>query len=194
MFCKKRVLKNFTKFSGKHRCQSPFYNKVAGRGLQLYEKKRLRCFPVNFVKFLRTPIFIEHLLWLLLNHSPTPSFSIEMVKSESDELSLRMIILFCFSYIWPVALKYSDIGVFWLHWYSYQDGQPYLEVANNRLLYQQVNIPTKVGSEPYHPWKCVTTTTGVDILAGSQMADELSGNIKIITSRISESAKCNLAF
>ena len=32
-------------------------------------KKRLwyRCFPVNFVKFLRTPFFIEHLWWLLLN-------------------------------------------------------------------------------------------------------------------------------
>ena len=31
-------------------------------------KKRLwhRCFPVNFVKFLRTPFFIEHLRWLLL--------------------------------------------------------------------------------------------------------------------------------
>ena len=31
-------------------------------------KKRLwpRCFPVNFAKYLRTPIFIEHLWWLLL--------------------------------------------------------------------------------------------------------------------------------
>ena len=31
-------------------------------------KKRLwhRCFPVNFVKFLRTPFLIEHLRWLLL--------------------------------------------------------------------------------------------------------------------------------
>ena len=31
-------------------------------------KKRLwhKCLPVNFAKFLRTPIFIEHLWWLLL--------------------------------------------------------------------------------------------------------------------------------
>ena len=31
-------------------------------------KKRLwhRCFPVNFVKFLRTPFFTNHLWWLLL--------------------------------------------------------------------------------------------------------------------------------
>ena len=42
------VLKNFTKFTGKHRCQSLFL---------LSCNKRLwhKCFPVNFVKFLRTP-------------------------------------------------------------------------------------------------------------------------------------------
>ena len=51
VFCKKGVLRNFTKFTGKHLCQSLFFNKVAG----------LRRFPVNFVKFLRTPFFIEHL-------------------------------------------------------------------------------------------------------------------------------------
>ena len=26
-----------------------------------------RCFPVSFVKFLRTSFFVEHLLWLLLH-------------------------------------------------------------------------------------------------------------------------------
>ena len=38
-----------------------------GRPATLF-KKRLwqRCYPVNFVKFLRTPFFIEHLWWLLL--------------------------------------------------------------------------------------------------------------------------------
>ena len=34
-------------------------------------KKRLwhSCFPVNFAKFLRTPILTEHLRWLLLQHN-----------------------------------------------------------------------------------------------------------------------------
>ena len=32
----KGVLRNFTKFKGKHLCQSLFFNKVAGQGLQLY--------------------------------------------------------------------------------------------------------------------------------------------------------------
>ena len=43
---KKGVLKNLTKFTGKHLRQCLFFKKVAGLGH--------RCFPVNFVKFLRT--------------------------------------------------------------------------------------------------------------------------------------------
>ena len=33
VFCKKGALINFTKFTGKHLCQSLFFNKVAGPGL-----------------------------------------------------------------------------------------------------------------------------------------------------------------
>ena len=68
VFCKKRILKNFTKFTGKHLCQRLFFNKVAGLRAATLLKKRLwhRCFPVNFVKFLRTTFFIEHFRWLLL--------------------------------------------------------------------------------------------------------------------------------
>ena len=60
VFCKKGVLKNFTKFTEKHLCQSLFFNKAAGLPAFLL-KKRLK-----FVNFLRTPISIEHLRWLLL--------------------------------------------------------------------------------------------------------------------------------
>ena len=58
VFYAKGVIRNFTKFTGKHLCQSLFFNKVAGL--------RHRCFPVNFVKFPRTPFFTEYLRWLLL--------------------------------------------------------------------------------------------------------------------------------
>ena len=63
VFCKKGVLRNFTKFKGKHLYQSVFFNKVAGLRPATLLKKRLwhRCFPVNFVEFLRTPFFIKHL-------------------------------------------------------------------------------------------------------------------------------------
>ena len=63
---KKGVLRNFVKFTGKHPCQSLFFNKVASPATLL--KKRLwhSCFPVNFAEFLRTPFLTEHLRWLLL--------------------------------------------------------------------------------------------------------------------------------
>ena len=54
MFCKKGVLKNFTKFTEKHQCQSLFFKKVAG---------------------LRP----EHLWWLLLLKDLS---DVEMFKSE----------------------------------------------------------------------------------------------------------------
>ena len=65
---KKGVLKSSVKFTGKHLCQSLFFNKVIGLRAATLLKKRLwhRCFNMNFAKFLRTPFFIEHLCWLLL--------------------------------------------------------------------------------------------------------------------------------
>ena len=68
MLCKKGVLRNFTKFKGKHLCQSLFFNKVTGLRAATLLKKRLwhRCFPVSFGRFLRTPFFTEHLQWLHL--------------------------------------------------------------------------------------------------------------------------------
>ena len=68
VFCRKGVLRNFAKFTGKHLCQILFFNKVAGFRPSTLSKKRLWhwCFPANFAKFLRTPSFTEHLRWLLL--------------------------------------------------------------------------------------------------------------------------------
>ena len=68
VFCKKGALKNFAKFTGKHLCQSLFFNKVVGLWPTTLFKKRLwhRCFSVKFLKFLRPRIFIENLWWLFL--------------------------------------------------------------------------------------------------------------------------------
>ena len=64
VFCKKGGLRNCSKFAGK----SHLFNKVAGLRPATLVKKSLSywCFPVNFVNFVRTPVFIEHLRWLLL--------------------------------------------------------------------------------------------------------------------------------
>ena len=65
---KKGALRNFTKFTGKHLCQSLFFNKVAGLKPETLLKNRPwhKWFPINFMKFLRTTFFTEHLRWLLL--------------------------------------------------------------------------------------------------------------------------------
>ena len=54
VFCKKGVLKSFVKFTGKHVCQSLFFNKVTS----------LR--PYEFGKNFTNTFFIEHLWWMLL--------------------------------------------------------------------------------------------------------------------------------
>ena len=73
VFYKKDPLKNFGKFTGKHLCQSLFFNKVPGLGLQLYLKRHsgtgvfleiLRNFPENL--FYRTSL--EDYFWML-SHS-----------------------------------------------------------------------------------------------------------------------------
>ena len=59
VFCKKGVLRNFTKFTGKHLFQSLFFKKVAGLSPATLLKTRLwhRFLPVFFMKFLTTSFF-----------------------------------------------------------------------------------------------------------------------------------------
>ena len=56
VLCKIGLRRNIAKFTGKHLCQSLFFNKVADLPTTLL-KKRLwhRYFPVNIAKFLRKP-------------------------------------------------------------------------------------------------------------------------------------------
>ena len=74
VLCKKGVLRNFTKITGKQLCQSLFFVKVTGLRPINLSKKRLwhRCFPVNFVKILRAT-FLQNtygrlLLYLIKSH------------------------------------------------------------------------------------------------------------------------------
>ena len=86
--CKKGVLRNFAKFTGKYLCQSLFFNKVAGLRSATLFKKRLwhRCFPLNLAKFLRIPFPTEHLWWLFLTHKMR-----KQVSSLIVEVSLYMV-------------------------------------------------------------------------------------------------------
>ena len=59
----KKCSEKFRKFYRKTPVPESFFNKVVGLKPATLLKKRLwyRCFPVNFVKFLRTLFFTEHL-------------------------------------------------------------------------------------------------------------------------------------
>ena len=68
VFRKKGVLRSFAKFTGKHLCQSLYFNKVTGLRPATILKKRVwhRYFSMNFAKSLRTLFLTEQLQWLLL--------------------------------------------------------------------------------------------------------------------------------
>ena len=75
----KGVLRNVTKLSQENTCaRVSFFNKVAGLKHANLFKKRLwqRCFPVNFVKFLRTS-FLQNTSGRLLLHKYTKSNNLE---------------------------------------------------------------------------------------------------------------------
>ena len=108
-FCKKVVLKSFAKFTGKHLCQILFFHKVASPGRSPSSspllKKRLwhRCFPVNFLKFLRAPFLLTSSggcfsKWLLLGLFKPPSVHdvtfLEQMKLALNNCINHMNILF----------------------------------------------------------------------------------------------------
>ena len=82
---KKGVLRNLAEFTGKHLCQSLFFNKLAGLRPAILLKKSLwhKCFPMNFVKFIRTPFLQSTSVWQLL---PVEFFLIteELLRLFSD--------------------------------------------------------------------------------------------------------------
>ena len=62
MSCKKSVLKNFGKFTGKHLCQSLFLVKCQA-GLQLNQKRNSDTgVSYEFCKIFKSSLFIEHLV------------------------------------------------------------------------------------------------------------------------------------
>ena len=91
VFCRKGGPKNFVKFTGKHLCQSFFFNKIAGLRPATLLGKRLwhRYFPVNFAKFRRAPAFKEHLRLLLL--------FFQIYSALSYFLRFHFFIFFCFA-------------------------------------------------------------------------------------------------
>ena len=91
MFYKKSVLKNFTKFSRKHLCQSL-------RTATFLKKRLWHSFPVNFVKFLRTSflqntcrrLLLKIVTLLLVAGSPNAIFSLSSWEWNATCFRLRI--------------------------------------------------------------------------------------------------------
>ena len=78
------------KFTRKYRIGVSFSNISDLRPASLLKKRlQYRCFPVNFAKLLRTPVFIEHL---------RATFSVDLKKNELINMTWR-VDLNCFKLI-----------------------------------------------------------------------------------------------
>ena len=51
MFCKKVVLRNFSKLTGKHLCQSLLFNKVAGSKNTFFHRKPMLAASIEPLKY-----------------------------------------------------------------------------------------------------------------------------------------------
>ena len=111
---KEGVLRDFAKLTGKHLCQSLFFNKVAG-GACIFIKKGLwrRCFPVNFAKFERTPFSQNTSGQLLL---------FVIIEKWLHAKYTVYIYIYIYIYIYYNALRITDreqrININFLHYYT----------------------------------------------------------------------------
>ena len=91
---KEGVLRNFARFTGKHLCQSLFFNKVIRLRQATLSKRRLwhRCFPVNLAKFLKTT-FSQNTSGRLLQDETRrrDNFKAELFSPHSDLNSLLFL-------------------------------------------------------------------------------------------------------
>ena len=89
VFCKKVVLRNFAKFTGKHLCQSLFFNTVAGLAWNVIKKRDsgTGVFLWIFVKFVRTP-FLQNTsggcFCTMVMHGIQQRFAASHVSSEKS--------------------------------------------------------------------------------------------------------------
>ena len=81
VFCKKDVLKNFAKFTGKYLCQTLFFNKVAGGACNFIKKEALaQMFSYEFCEISKNTFFYRTRLVVAYG----------MIQSNVDALALKV--------------------------------------------------------------------------------------------------------
>ena len=107
---KKGALKNYSKFTGKHLCQSLFANKVPRLIPATLLTKALwhRCFPVNFVNILRTTFLQNTSVRLLLKHQKDVQ---NLFKVNIEDNRIMSLISF-----WYIYRNFWTDFTHWSHW------------------------------------------------------------------------------
>ena len=102
-------------------------------------KKRLwrRCFPVNFVKFLRTLFCIEHLWWLLLYG---PKYTTSFPYSASKEVSHKPLKV--------AAAKEFFLSVFIIDTTCFDECFPFHVITANSIFYTNLLLPRGMVQPP----------------------------------------------
>ena len=99
---RKCVLINFAKFTRKHLCQSLFFNKVAGWGLQPIKKETLaQVFSCEFCEISYNTLFTEH-LWATASVQP------KLVKSSQQIMFSYKTIVYL-----QLTWKSKNHDIFW---------------------------------------------------------------------------------
>ena len=128
MSYKKSVLKNFTKLSRKHLCQSFFFNKVASLRPATLLKKRLqhKCFPVNLVKFLRiiflrsTPETASSSPFRTATFISLRAFKYHICSLNLIHVVALLLLMMTFIYLWVLAFD-RMFGAF-EYWFFVRNG------------------------------------------------------------------------
>ena len=96
MFCKKGVPKNLAKFTGKHQCQSLFFNKVTGlRPATLKKETLVHVFSCEFFEVLKNTFFTECLLWMTaIGNQETQESAITRSRNGHLDLAIQQYQIF----------------------------------------------------------------------------------------------------
>ena len=96
VLCKKGVLKYFAKFTGKHLCQSLFFNKVVGlRPATLLRKTLAQMFSCEFCKVFKNTFFLQNTyddcFWIWKRLEIYTAWVVSKVKFNSSFSSVQNI-------------------------------------------------------------------------------------------------------
>ena len=117
VFCKKVVLRNFAEFTGKHLCQTLFFNKVAGFSV------RLQVFSCDFCEIsknnlcYRTPPVAASTRFLISNSYFLTANSCSFFSCKYENVSEPDLFFFCFGQVKssPIStdsLRFVSLNVF----------------------------------------------------------------------------------